>query len=263
MTTTRARIVTVIATFGLLCAVHLDDQSLVVGVDGARAQSSNLPDVAQVFEGQKSSVVTVKSEISGGRSSHPLRRRGGGGRGGPRMGQGSGFIIDQKGHVITNHHVVAEASNIKVSTKSGKTYDAKLVGSDKKFDIGLLKVETDDELTPATLGSSSEVEVGEWVVAIGNPFGLNYSVTAGVISAKGRTIGHSPYDNFIQTDASINPGNSGSISRAKSSGSTPRSFETGKESDSLSRSTWSKRSSPSSKRRATSSGATSGHASSR
>jgi len=200
-----ARISTAIATLGLVFAIQVGDGSPDVGIEDLRAQTSDLPDVAQVFEGQKSSVVTVKSEMSGG-SSNPFFR---GGPRSPQVGQGSGFIIDDQGHVITNHHVVARADEIKVSTQEGRSYDANLVGSDKKFDIALLKVETDDDLTPAPLGNSGEAKVGEWVVAIGNPFGLNYSVTAGVISAKGRTIGHSPYDNFIQTDASINPGNSG------------------------------------------------------
>lgn len=207
MSSHRTRIFTTLVTLGLLFAVHLDDGAPAVGIDAAHAQSSDLPNVAQVFEGQKSSVVTVKSEMSGG-SSAPFFR-GGPGKNRPQVGQGSGFIIDDEGHVITNHHVVARADDINVSTKSGKTYGATLIGSDKKFDIALLKLDTDDALNPVEFGDSSELNVGEWVVAIGNPFGLNYSVTAGVISAKGRTIGHSPYDNFIQTDASINPGNSG------------------------------------------------------
>lgn len=173
----------------------------------ARAQSKNLPDVTSVFESQKSSVVTVTAQMGGGGGSqHPFFQQK---QRTPRRGQGSGFIIGEEGYVLTNHHVVSKADTIEVSLKNGDTYKAELVGSDKKYDVALLKVEPTGEFPAVELGNSSETKVGEWVVAIGNPFGLNYSVTTGIISAKGRTIGHSAYDNFIQTDASINPGNSG------------------------------------------------------
>ena len=174
----------------------------------ARAQSENLPDVTSVFESQKSSVVTVTAQMGGGGGSqHPFFQQKQ--RQTPRQGQGSGFIIGEDGYVLTNHHVVSKADTIEVSLKNGDTYKAELVGSDKKYDVALLKVEPTGEFPAVELGNSSETKVGEWVVAIGNPFGLNYSVTTGIISAKGRTIGHSVYDNFIQTDASINPGKSG------------------------------------------------------
>ncbi len=122
---------------------------------------------------------------------------------------GSGFIIGKDGYIITNNHVIEKASEIKVKTLSGKVYDAKIVGKDPKIDIALLKIEPKEDLTPLPLGDSDKVKVGEWVMAIGNPFGLSETVTVGIISATGRVIGLGPYDNFIQTDASINPGNSG------------------------------------------------------
>lgn len=122
---------------------------------------------------------------------------------------GSGFIIDKEGYILTNNHVVEKASSIKVKLSDGKEYDAKVIGKDAKTDIALIKVSAKNSLPVATLGDSDKLEVGDWVLAIGNPFGLDHTVTAGIVSAKGRVIGQGPYDDFIQTDASINPGNSG------------------------------------------------------
>lgn len=135
----------------------------------------------------------------------------------PRSGMGSGFIIDKEGHILTNNHVIAGADEIVVLIQDGdngeKEYKAKLVGADTKTDIALIKLilkEGDRKNFPTlSLGNSDHLEVGEWVVAIGNPFGLSHTVTVGVVSAKERNIGSGPYDEFIQTDASINPGNSG------------------------------------------------------
>jgi len=122
---------------------------------------------------------------------------------------GTGFIIDLEGYILTNNHVVEMADEIKVKFSDGKEYDAEIVGRDPKTDLALIKVESDASLQPLSLGDSEALEVGEWVVAIGNPFGLGNTVTAGIVSAKYRQIGAGSYDNFIQTDASINPGNSG------------------------------------------------------
>ncbi len=122
---------------------------------------------------------------------------------------GSGVIIDKEGLIITNNHVVEKASSIKVRLNDGKEYDAKVIGKDAKTDIAVIKVSAKNSLPVATLGDSDKLEVGDWVVAVGNPFGLDHTVTAGIVSAKGRVIGQGPYDDFIQTDASINPGNSG------------------------------------------------------
>jgi len=178
------------------------------GVSTVRAQSSTPSEVSSVFRNQKSKVVTVQSKM-GSQEGSQSRRRSRGGPGMPRVGQGSGFVVDPSGYIVTNHHVVADAKRIEVTLADGETYEAELVGSDEKLDIALLNIEAGRELEAVEFGDSGAVRVGQWVVAVGNPFGLNYSVTTGVVSAKGRSIGQSPYDNFIQTDASINPGNSG------------------------------------------------------
>lgn len=128
----------------------------------------------------------------------------------PKRSLGSGFIIDKSGYILTNNHVIADAEEIKVTLDNEKVYDAKVVGTDPKTDIALIKIEAKEDLPIVVMGDSDKLEVGEWVIAIGNPFGLSHTVTVGVISAKGRRgIGPGPYDNYIQTDASINPGNSG------------------------------------------------------
>ncbi len=139
-----------------------------------------------------------------------------GGRGmerGPSRGLGTGFIIQEDGLVLTNHHVVDGATKIEVKLFDGSTYDARIVGTYQKLDVALIRFDPDRKLTVAPLGSSKDVQIGEWVVAIGNALGLNHTVTAGIVSAKGRhevQPGEEPmYANFIQTDASINPGNSG------------------------------------------------------
>jgi len=122
---------------------------------------------------------------------------------------GSGFIISNDGYIFTNNHVVEQADKILVKISDGKEYEAKVIGTDSNTDIALIKIKPDNSLPVAEIGDSEKVRVGEWVIAIGNPFGLEATVTAGIVSAKGRVIGAGPYDNFIQTDASINPGNSG------------------------------------------------------
>lgn len=122
---------------------------------------------------------------------------------------GSGFIISDEGYIITNNHVVSGADEIKVKLSDGREFKGEIKGSDEKLDLALIKIAAKDHLPVATLGDSDTIEVGEWVMAIGNPFGLAQTVTAGIVSAQGRVIGSGPYDDFIQTDASINPGNSG------------------------------------------------------
>jgi Do/DeqQ family serine protease len=132
------------------------------------------------------------------------------GRPGEVGGAGSGVIVDAKnGYILTNHHVVGEADEIQVSLIDGRTLDAEIVGSDAGTDIALLKVEADD-LTEMPIGDSEDVRVGDFVIAIGNPYGLTHTVTSGIVSALGRTnISRDGFEDFIQTDASINPGNSG------------------------------------------------------
>ena len=123
---------------------------------------------------------------------------------------GSGFIIDDKGIVVTNYHVIENAEEIRVILADETSFTAKVLGQDKKTDIAVLKIEPGDtELVSVKFGDSDALRVGDWVLAIGNPFGLGGTVTAGIVSARGRDIGNGPYDDFIQTDASINRGNSG------------------------------------------------------
>ena len=122
---------------------------------------------------------------------------------------GTGFIIDKEGFILTNNHVVEKADEIKVKLSDEREFTAKIIGRDPKTDLALINIEGAKDLTPLSLGDSDKLEVGDWVVAIGNPFGLGNTVTAGIVSAKYRQIGAGSYDNFIQTDASINPGNSG------------------------------------------------------
>jgi serine protease Do len=122
---------------------------------------------------------------------------------------GTGFVISSGGYIVTNNHVVEGVDSIKVAFDDGNELDATIVGRDPKTDIALIKVDPEGELFALPLGDSSNVRPGEWVVAIGNPFGLGHTVTAGIVSAKHRVIGQGSYDDFIQTDAAINPGNSG------------------------------------------------------
>ncbi|HEX3034251.1 MAG TPA: DegQ family serine endoprotease [Thermodesulfobacteriota bacterium] len=126
-----------------------------------------------------------------------------------QQGLGSGFIISEDGYVMTNNHVVDKAQDIQVILESGEKYEAKILGRDPKTDLALLKIEPKEKLQPVTFGNSDKLEIGDWVIAIGNPFGLGNTVTAGIVSAKGRVLGLGAYDDFIQTDAPINPGNSG------------------------------------------------------
>lgn len=122
---------------------------------------------------------------------------------------GSGFIIDEEGYIVTNNHVIDNADKIVVILNDENEFEAQIVGRDKNTDLALIKIELNRNLPVLRFGDSDTLKVGQWVVAIGNPFGLEQTVTAGIVSAKGRVIGSGPYDDFIQTDASINPGNSG------------------------------------------------------
>lgn len=122
---------------------------------------------------------------------------------------GSGFIIDQSGYIVTNNHVIDKAQEITVTLADERQFKAEIIGIDKKTDLALIKINNADTLQPVQLGNSDNVRVGDWILAIGNPFGLGGSVTAGIVSAKSRDIDAGSYDNFIQTDASINQGSSG------------------------------------------------------
>ncbi len=162
---------------------------------------AELPEVAKLFEKQKARVVSIRTDVA--KKSIEMIMGGGGGR------QGTGFVISKDGLILTNQHVIAGADSITVAMSDGTTSPASFIGSDEKLDIALIKIDPKKDIDFVTLGESDSLKVGEWVVAIGNPFGLAYSVTTGIVSAKGRNLGANLYDDFIQTDASINPGNSG------------------------------------------------------
>lgn len=126
-----------------------------------------------------------------------------------QIGTGSGVIISEDGYIVTNNHVIKDAQEIEITMNNQKTYKAKLIGSDSKMDIALLKIEATEKLSYAVFADSDQVKVGEWVLAVGNPYNLNSTVTAGIISAKARNIGGNSIQSFLQTDAAVNPGNSG------------------------------------------------------
>ena len=210
--------------------------TLFVMLLAVAAQARDLPQLADLAEQAGKSVVNINTSKSVKAPEMPRsfrgmpNRRGPGGESpfedffdqfekffgqphpGPRTQRslGSGFIISSDGYIVTNNHVVDGADEIKVKLQGEeKDYEAKLIGRDPETDLALLKIESDRKLPVLEFADSKKARVGEWVVAIGNPFGLDHTVTTGIISAKGRVIGSGPYDDYIQTDASINPGNSG------------------------------------------------------
>lgn len=126
-----------------------------------------------------------------------------------KKGLGSGFIVSKNGYIVTNNHVISRAEDIQVVLYDGSRYAAEIVGQDVKTDLAVLKIKPEKKLKPVVFGDSDGLRIGDWVMAIGNPFGLGYTVTVGIVSAKGRSLGLGAYDDFIQTDASLNPGNSG------------------------------------------------------
>lgn len=198
--------------------------TVVLGVAPTPTLADGLPELTELVKRLKPSVVNIhasrKMDAEGGNGRNPFE-------GTPfehffkqfndqmprdRMESqnlGSGFVIDPEGFILTNHHVVDGADKITVRFPDEREFTAKIIGSDSKTDLALIRIETGEKLPVVTLGDSSASEVGAWVMAIGNPFGLDATVTVGIISAKGRIIGSGPYDDFIQTDAAINPGNSG------------------------------------------------------
>ncbi len=179
----------------------------------SRTNELGLPDFTKLVERLKPSVVNISTQSD--EASRLTRRHGFVDPfefyfRGPRRSLGSGFIFDGEGYIITNHHVVEDASKIVVKLADGEEHEAELIGSDAKTDLAVIKIDAVEGLEPISLGDSSNLAVGEWVLTIGNPFGLDNTVTAGIVSAKGRQINRrNPYDDFIQTDAAINPGNSG------------------------------------------------------
>lgn len=126
-----------------------------------------------------------------------------------QVGTGSGVIISEDGYIVTNNHVIKDATELEVTLNNNKSYKAKLIGTDSKMDIALLKINADEKLPYSTFADSDQVKVGEWVLAVGNPYNLNSTVTAGIVSAKARNLQDNGIQSFIQTDAAVNPGNSG------------------------------------------------------
>ena len=167
------------------------------------------PAVVRVTTVERVAAAEVPPELRGTPYGEMFRRFGNGQQAQRRMGQGSGFIVRADGFIVTNAHVVGEAPQVTVGLADGRELQARVIGRDVATDIALLKVEAGAPLPIVTLGDSDRTRVGEWVMAMGNPFGLGGTVTAGIVSARGRQIGAGPYDDFIQTDAPINPGNSG------------------------------------------------------
>jgi serine protease Do len=203
---------TVLKTF-FLCALAVLP---AVHASPAGASVAALPTFTGVARSVSPSVVNISitAEVAPGGpqgQGDPFFDRFFGGQGGPRTARslGSGFVVSPDGYIATNAHVVARASKVTVRLANKKEYPAKIIGVDEKTDVALIKIEPKEPLQPVTLGDSSNLEVGEWVMAIGSPFGLEQTVTVGVVSAKARVLGAGPYDDFIQTDAAINPGNSG------------------------------------------------------
>lgn len=168
-------------------------------------------DFTAAAENTVHTVVHVKN-VSVRTVSDPIMEFFYGSRGGQQqeqIGTGSGVIISQDGYIVTNNHVVKDATDLEVTLNNNKSYKAKLIGTDSKMDIALLKINADEKLPYSTFADSDQVKVGEWVLAVGNPYNLNSTVTAGIVSAKARNLENNGLQSFIQTDAAVNPGNSG------------------------------------------------------
>jgi len=189
------------AVVNISSTVKMDDKNS----DSPDGEQGELPDMPQLPPG--SPFEDFFEEF--------MNRHGqGGGMGGqpaiPAASLGSGFVIDaEKGYVVTNNHVIKDADEVRVTFGDDETLEAKIIGKDEKMDLAVLQVKTEKKLTAVKFGDSDKMRVGDWVLAIGNPFGLGGTVTAGIVSAQQRNINAGPYDDFIQTDASINRGNSG------------------------------------------------------
>lgn len=176
----------------------------------ASGSGINEVDFTNAAERTVNSVVHVKNlTLSTRRSSVFDFFYGSGGTVTPQVGTGSGVIISQDGYIVTNNHVIANATQLQVTLNNNQTYEAELVGTDPNSDIALIKIETDDKLPYLAFGDSDNTKIGEWVLAVGNPFNLTSTVTAGIVSAKARSLDTRSNQSFIQTDAAVNPGNSG------------------------------------------------------
>ena len=189
--------------------------SIVTMAPGNNAKNVGLTnemvDFTAAAESTIHTVVHVKN-VSVRTVSDPIMEFFYGARGGQQqeqVGTGSGVIISQDGYIVTNNHVIKDATDLEVTLNNNKSYKAKLIGTDSKMDIALLKIDADEKLPYSTFADSDQVKVGEWVLAVGNPYNLTSTVTAGIVSAKARNLENNGLQSFIQTDAAINPGNSG------------------------------------------------------
>jgi Do/DeqQ family serine protease len=181
-----------------LGTTHTNLSNLAGNIDFTLAAEKTLNTVVHVKNTTISKGYTTYEDLFYGRQSQRQQ-----------VGTGSGVVISPDGLIITNNHVIDGAQSISITTNNNKTYEAELLGTDPTTDIALLKIETDEDLPYTTFGDSDDAKVGEWVLAVGNPFNLTSTVTAGIISAKSRDLQGGPIQSFIQTDAAVNPGNSG------------------------------------------------------
>jgi len=176
----------------------------------AKGAGINEVDFTIAAENTVNAVVHVKNVTVSRGPSNPLEFFFGSGQSArPQVGTGSGVIIASDGYIVTNNHVVANASQLQVTLNNNKTYDAEFIGADPNSDIALLKIDPEDSLPYLAFGDSDDTKIGEWVLAVGNPFNLTSTVTAGIVSAKARNLDPRRSQSFIQTDAAVNPGNSG------------------------------------------------------
>lgn len=194
-----------VGLFAFCCSPALAQQNMPSFADLAERLTPSVVNISTIHQPDEETV----SETATFSSPNPAINRYFNPKSSNQTALGSGFIISDDGYIITNNHVIDKAEEITVTLSDNTSVEAKLVGIDKKTDLALIKIDTSKKLQPAVLGDSDKIRVGDWILAIGNPFGLGGSVTAGIVSAKSRDIESGPYDNFIQTDASINQGSSG------------------------------------------------------
>jgi len=206
---------TTLGAYKLFIEKDVDGNSIVTQAPTSFGRTVGLSaeniDFTSAAENAVHTVVHVKN-VSVRTVYNPIMEFFYGSRGGQQqeqIGTGSGVIISEDGYIVTNNHVIKDASELEVTLNNNKVYKAKLIGTDSKMDIALLKIDADGKLPYSTFADSDQVKVGEWVLAVGNPYNLNSTVTAGIVSAKARNLDTKGIQSFIQTDAAVNPGNSG------------------------------------------------------
>lgn len=205
---------TTLGGYKLFIENSASSSSLSIAPDYSRAVSMGAENIDFTVAAERAvhTVVHVKNKTVYNVPSDPFMEFFYGHRGGQQqtqVGTGSGVIISKDGYIVTNNHVIQNATELEVTLNNNKTYKAKLVGTDSKMDIALLKIEAEGDLPASTFGNSDQIKVGEWVLAVGNPYNLTSTVTAGIVSAKARDLSNQGIQSFIQTDAAVNPGNSG------------------------------------------------------